>query len=697
MQPSQVFRFDHQEIPDVLDVPFGSFEKYQLRAYALAVLSPEKGRTRVSLPADFVDWYQSHRKPLNLAIEALDELSDSAKREHFCETVIRVPRSQIASAYRSVPAKSSFQKRLDWVSQTLQLPRREAMIVGALVRLTHIDAFQQLREAYSGEDPSSDEVSSRTLLRVCGLRRAETNIFSAHAPLSQLGLIENRGGGDFAASRTLLRVLAQRSTKEAALTAALLGKPAETSLELCDFQHLGQGRQQVLDIIGGALKEKARGAGVLFYGAPGTGKTEFARLLGRELKAHVVFVGETGNREAEPSRADRVAHLSLLSSLADRIGRVILVIDEADDIFNGIDDQEFSNRSGSKVFMNRIVESCPVPTIWISNFPERLGQSILRRMLHAVAFEEPDQSSRQRIVERLADAQSLRLTDEETVRLASLQAPPALIEAGLKASRLASGGADFAIASSKSLLKAMGRRQAPELAPGKVPFDTEQSSADTNLSLLTRRVQAVGPGPFTFLFSGAPGTGKSAYARHLALSLGLDVLEKRGSDLLGMYVGESEKRIAEAFEEAADRRLFLIMDEVDSLLADRRNSQRSWEVSQVNEMLTWMERHPSPFAATTNYVDHLDPATMRRFLFKVTFGPMSKEQAARAFEAHFGCVAPQSLAQLHPLTPGDFALVRRKAEVFGSLEPLELVSMLAHEISLKQTSLSRPVGFGASL
>ena len=37
----------------------------------------------------------------------------------------------------------------------------------------------------------------------------------------------------------------------------------------------------------------------------------------------------------------------------------------------------------------------------------------------------------------------------------------------------------------------------------------------------------------------------------------------------------------------------LIFDEADSFLFDRREAVRSWEVTQVNEMLTWMEHLPS--------------------------------------------------------------------------------------------------------
>ena len=44
----------------------------------------------------------------------------------------------------------------------------------------------------------------------------------------------------------------------------------------------------------------------------------------------------------------------------------------------------------------------------------------------------------------------------------------------------------------------------------------------------------------------------------------MKVICKRASDLLGMYVGETEKNIANAFEEAKEDEALLIFDEADS-------------------------------------------------------------------------------------------------------------------------------------
>ena len=118
---------------------------------------------------------------------------------------------------------------------------------------------------------------------------------------------------------------------------------------------------------------------------------------------------------------------------------------------------------------------------------------------------------------------------------------------------------------------------------------------------------------------------------------------KRASDILSPWVGETEQNIASAFREARDSEAFLVFDEAESLLADRRHAERNWEVSQTNEMLTWMESHPLPFACTTNFGDRLDAATLRRFVFKIALDYLAPGQAVSAFRAYFGIDAPPEI------------------------------------------------------
>ena len=123
----------------------------------------------------------------------------------------------------------------------------------------------------------------------------------------------------------------------------------------------------------------------------------------------------------------------------------------------------------------------------------------------------------------------------------------------------------------------------------------------------------------TMLFYGPPGTGKTALARHIAKTLGRECLVKRASDLLNCYVGNTEKNIARAFREAEKKEAVLVIDEADTFIFSRDTAQRSWETSQVNEFLTNLEECRCFCICTTNRLDDLDSAALRRFSYKVEF------------------------------------------------------------------------------
>ena len=126
---------------------------------------------------------------------------------------------------------------------------------------------------------------------------------------------------------------------------------------------------------------------------------------------------------------------------------------------------------------------------------------------------------------------------------------------------------------------------------------------------------------------GPPGTGKTAWAHYLASSIKQPILVKRASDMLDCYVGNTEKNIAAAFREASSTGSVLLLDEADSFLQNRSGAQKHWEVTQVNQFLTEMEAFDGIFICTTNLIENLDPATLRRFDFKVKFDYLSPIQA----------------------------------------------------------------------
>ena len=155
-------------------------------------------------------------------------------------------------------------------------------------------------------------------------------------------------------------------------------------------------------------------------------------------------------------------------------------------------------------------------------------------------------------------------------------------------------------------------------------YDTDCLNTDADLPGLARMLRRH---PHARLcLHGPPGTGKITFGHRLAREIDLPLRLERASDLLSPFVGGTEMKIASAFEKARQESAILMIDEVDSFLQDRARAVRSWEVTQVNELLTRMESFHGVFIATTNRLEHLDPASLRRFDLKLRFGSLNARQ-----------------------------------------------------------------------
>ena len=109
-------------------------------------------------------------------------------------------------------------------------------------------------------------------------------------------------------------------------------------------------------------------------------------------------------------------------------------------------------------------------------------------------------------------------------------------------------------------------------------------------------------------------------------------------------------------------------------------------------MLTWLDRHPLPVIAATNHPGKLDPATLRRFVFKLELRALGPKRAAAAFARFFDQVAPAALAEVRGLTPGDFAVVARQLRHAPAGDAGEIVERLRLEAAAKGESGGR-IGF----
>jgi len=589
------------------------------------------------------------------------------------------------------------------IADLLQLSRAESVLMGALVRCRVSAMVEDLFEVLElDEIRAGDSVAIGVLSTILDLPRVE--VLDAMSPRGRLlssGLFTVDFRSDCQPLPALIRFLQAQADPVPDVRAALLGEPLQHSLEWDDYEHLREDRDLAATLVSRAAASHERGIHILLYGPPGTGKTEFCKTLSSHLGLKLYSVGQADERGQEPTRDERIASFRLSQRLLEHQSDAVLMFDEAEDLLRaeGYGEDLLSERIGgygSRVFMHRMFEESRVPTLWTVNDPSALGPSVLRRMTYAIEMRVPPARVRERVWHRLLAREQMQIPPEEVRRLAEdFEAPPAIAAGAVRSARLTAGGFNDIRRAVRSIAKVMQGSDVRPRPSSTVSYQPELINADSDVMRLAERLTALETRAFSLCLYGPPGTGKSGFVRWLAHELGVEVIQKRASDLLSKWVGENERNIADAFAEARESGAFLVFDEADSLLGDRRNARAGWEISQVNEMLTWMESHEYPFACITNLMEHLDEAALRRFSFKLRFDFLKADQREQAFRHYFKLEPPVGLRELEWLTPGDYATVSKRAQLLGvNDDAVELLRMLQQEVAVKPTA-RRGIGFGA--
>lgn len=453
---------------------------------------------------------------------------------------------------------------------------------------------------------------------------------------------------------------------------------------------------------------------ILFYGRAGTGKTELSKAVAHELGIPLYTIKSSSESRGgiirESNLGDsilrrRVRNLQLAAWRSEK-EKAIILIDEADQMLNLLE----------KGTLNMLMEDIHVPVIWISNSMRCVEESTRRRFDYSIKFE--NFSAEKRAVQLhsvLENFNAKDLISEEEVRaiaeefpvtvggmtLAVKHALPLAGERGLASDVIRKMlGAHANLLGVKCDYSREKDAHAPCYSLSGINMEgdvDEVIEIAENFNGVWDRLDGKGAAQaLNILLYGAPGTGKTEFARYLARKLNRKLVIKRSSDLKDMFVGETEKRIREAFEEAEESKAILFFDEVDSLIGDRSRAERNFEISQVNEILTQLDNFNGIFIAATNFNGNLDPASRRRFALKLGFNYLTADGIQKMWQSFFAQIeCPEKVKRFDMLAPGDFNAVFSRLRYLPThkLTAERIAVELENEIKAKDGCGNRRMGF----
>ncbi|MYL23947.1 AAA family ATPase [Halomonas alkaliantarctica] len=460
-------------------------------------------------------------------------------------------------------------------------------------------------------------------------------------------------------------------------------------------------RQLAVDYLRQALDTQQTGANVLIYGAPGVGKTELVKTLATQLGVPLYGVPVVDKDDDVLTPSKCLGRFQIVQKLIDKRPALVM-FDEIEDVIN---DEE----ALPKGWMNQLLEHNTTPGIWVSNSVRWLDPAYLRRfdIIIEVKAQQNAQAKTQyqELLKPLPVTPAVRqqlaaqpwmtpAAAQQLCRLGTLFNPrtpqrnAAHIDTLINHRLSAMGQTNTPIAANAASIKG------PTMPEYRIAWLNTRPGLESIVQRLARRQRG------HLCLHGLPGSGKTALAQHLAKRLGRELITAHASSLLDKFVGGTEEKLAALFQQARDQNAVLLLDEVDTLLMQRESHMQSWEISHTNELLVQIENFEGILLATTNRVDSLDRAVMRRFDLKVEFLPLAPAALRELLKAvlperdHARLMSiPESHLANRRVTPGNVRTALDQLDLRGL--PIRL-NTLMDALTLEereQHGQRQPIGF----
>lgn len=638
--------------------------------------------------------------------EALGLPSEMENSDDFCAKVKKLLQARNKTLPKltalCVNENTIIQQNIDTLTQLLSLNAAEKTLFRLSVQLRLDEPLKEL----TGVLPKSNLVGvSEVLSNLFGLPKSD--IISALKDKGKLlgyGLLERNYNPDrlhdyldWGKMLDFDEFISEPLNEQVLLKVCT--KPAiEPSLSLDDFAYLNEMKTMMVDYLQSSFATHRKGVNILIYGAPGTGKTELATLLGKVLSVsvnNITYMDEDGD---VISAEDRLNKCRFAQKVLEGQSS-LLIFDEIEDVFRaGFFERSVAQKN--KAWTNQLLENNNVPMIWLSNSVSGIDPAFLRRFDLILEMPDLPLKNKSALITQLTEGKLSPAYVQHFAKVRSLT--PAILSRTIRVAKElnTSNFAETLLMMFNQTLKSQNKPKIEPLVLGKADYNLDYVACNDNIHRISEGLKQSRKGRICCY--GPPGTGKTAWAAWLAEQLDMPLLLKQGSDLLNPYVGGTEQNIAQAFEQAKADNALLVLDEVDTFLFSREGANRSWERSQVNEMLTQIERFEGLMVVSTNLIEVLDPAALRRFDLKLKFDYLTLKQRldfAKQQSEILGLplLSEEDLSQiesLNLLTPGDFAAVARRHQFSPFHKVQDWLMALQGECEVKPFSATRRrIGF----
>ncbi len=597
----------------------------------------------------------------------------------------------------------SLAMRLNQLQQTFDLSEDEKQLI-AFVHLKESYRFLDrlvdlVQEEYSYNHP---QIATKVVPIILGWKEQRlTTLLTEKSKFRRFDIVAD----DLDLDDSIDKYLA--GTSESALSNGSFRKYDSTPLSIDCFSSFSKDIPILADLV---RKRDDKPISILLYGKPGTGKTSFVRSFASHIGSDLyeVIDDEESRRASSRFRSLYVCERMIASTSA------VLCIDEADGMLNSIESSFFGKTVDhtAKQKINDTLDSASHIQFWITNRHRGIDESTLRRFDYTIQFDTLGTEQRLGIWRNVAVECSAILTEDQfTILAKQYEVSPGIMTKALQNAVRMEGNSPATKTITHfldNLMRVQGKDSEAKGSLVSKNYSLKALNISGDIESVVEQAQeftrTIRDGEeliipnLPILLTGAPGTGKTALARYLADQCCVPLIETSAGDFLDKYVGGTEENIRRLFKRAIDEKAILFIDEADSILSTRKGAGHSWEITQVNEILTQMEKFTGVMICATNFHEKIDSAAIRRFVYKLHFDFLTPKGMVELYNSYFGECSEDATRRISSIcngTPGDFWTVYRQFSLLSSTrkELFDPALQLLEESRLKEDVGSRVMGF----